>query len=122
MALEKVIPESEPDAVKVNPLSVVPQQFAQQPPTDTYTSLAPTFITYNSQDTENSLRPFKIDKIQLEEDGTTNVYYSVFHSSVPTELENRTANAVGSINMPVYDKTEAEKLIFETVVNKGWYS
>jgi hypothetical protein len=122
MAPEKIILEFDPDAVKVNPLSVVPPQFAQQSPTDTYISTAPAFITYSSQDTEQSLRPFKIDRIQLEEDGTTNVYYSVFHSSVPTELENRTANAVGSINMPVYDKTEAEKLIFETVVNKGWYS
>jgi len=122
MIEEKVIPEFDPDAVKVNPLSVVPQQFAQQLPTDTYTSPAPAFITYNSQDTEQSLRPFKIDRTHLEEDGTTTVYYSAFRSSVPTKSEASTNNTVGAINMRVYDKTEAEKLIFETVVNKGWYS
>jgi hypothetical protein len=120
MTPEKVILEPDPNAIKVDPLSVVPQPVAQQAPIDIYSSPVP--ITYSSQDTEQSLRPFKIDQIQLEEDGTTNVYYSVFHSSVPTELENRTANAVGSINMRIYDETEAEKLIFETVINKGWYS
>lgn len=117
MANEKIIHEPDPGVILLNPLNIVPEKL--------FTSIEATVaesIKYSSQDTEQSLRPFKIDRIQLEEDGTTNVYYSVFHSSVPTELENRTANAVGSINMPVYDKTEAEKLIFETVVNKGWYS
>jgi hypothetical protein len=120
MTDEKILLEPDPNAIKVNPLSAVPQQVPQQSTTDIYSS--PATIIYSSQDTEQSLRPFKIDRIQLEEDGTTNVYYSVFHSSVPTELESRTENAVGSINMPVYYEAEAEKLIFETVVNKGWYS
>jgi|APGre2960657373_1045057.scaffolds.fasta_scaffold49159_2 hypothetical protein len=116
---EKIVHEPDPGTVLLDPATIIPEKlFTSIPGTVVLSEL----IKYTSQDTEQSLRPFKIDQIQLEEDGTTNVYYSIFHSSVPTELENRTANAVGSINMRIYDETEAEKLIFETVINKGWYS
>lgn len=119
MANEKIIHEPDPGTVLLDPATIVPEKLFTS---ISDTVILPELIKYSSQDTEQSLRPFKIDRTHLEEDGTTTVYYSAFRSFVPTESEANTNNTVGAINMRVYDKTEAEKLIFETVVNKGWYS
>jgi hypothetical protein len=119
MTNEKIIHEPDSGTVLLDPANIIPEKLFTSIEN---TAVLPKLIKYNSQDTEQSLRPFKIERIQLEEDGTTTVYYSVFHSSVLTELENSTSNTVGSIIMLVYDKAEAEKIIFETIVNKGWYS
>ena len=119
MTDEKIIHEPDPGTVLLDPATIIPEKL--------FTSISDTvvlteLIKYSSQDTEQSLRPFKIDRVQPEEDGTTTVYYSAFHSSVPTESEANTNNTVGAINMRVYDEAEAEKLIFETLINNGWYS
>lgn len=121
MTDEKVIVVSDPSAVKIDPMLIIPVQSFQTQSSSSVNDV-PQLIEYRSQDTEQSLRPFKIDRVQLEEGGSTTVYYSAYRSSVPTETENYTASVTGIINMLVYDEVEAEKIIFEKIINAGWYS
>jgi len=119
MTDEKIIHEPDPGTVLLDPATVIPEKLFTSIP-DTVVVL-PEFIKCSSQDTEQSLKPFKIDRVELQEDGSTVVYYSVSRSYSPSESSNYTNFSTGMITMLVYDKTEAEKIIFETVFNSGWY-
>jgi hypothetical protein len=118
MTDEKIIHEPDPGTVLLDPATVIPEKLFTSIPD---TAVLPEFIKYSSQDTEQSLKPFKIDKVELQQDGTTVVYYSVSRSYSPSKTSNYTNFSTGMITMLVYDKTEAEKIIFEIVFNSGWY-
>ena len=120
MTDEKIPFEIPPDTPRLDPMTIVPIIIASEQPISEDTSITDP-IVYNSQDTETSLKPFKIDRVHTEQDGTTSIYYTSSIGTAPTETQTGTYSSNGMINVAVYNKDEVDKQIFEILINSGSY-
>jgi hypothetical protein len=120
MANDKILFEIPLDTPRLDPMSIVPKPSVLEQPVSENTSITEP-IVYNSQDTETSLKPFKIDRVHTEQDGSTSVYYTISIGTAATETEMRTTSSTGMINVAVYDKDEVDRQIFEILINSGRY-
>ena len=120
MANEKIPFEIPPNTPRLDQMSIVPEpSVLEQYVSENISITEP--IVYNSQDTETSLKPFKIDRVHAEQDGSTSIYYTISLGTAATETETRTTSSTGMINVAVYDKDEVDKQIFEILINSGRY-